>query len=169
MYLEEVDAALGCAEVLLEREDVVLEAVALVLGGEELEAEGAIGDGETQGGVDGVAHVLLGAAGERELRNPSILRVRRRRLRRRGSHGFGDGTAAGSGAMRCDAMRSDAGRLPGRGERKEESSLVRPCDLDLKLNRIGCDPSVPPRQGESRWRWGLPLPVAAPLHSPGVV
>lgn len=94
MYLEEVDAALGCAEVFLEREDVVLEAVALLLGGEELEAEGAIGDGEAQGGVDGVAHVIFGAAGERELRNPSVVRVRRR-----GSHGFVDGTASGSGAM----------------------------------------------------------------------
>ena len=85
-YLEQVDAALGCAEVLLEREDVVLEAVALLLGGEELEAEGAVGDGEAQGAVDGVAHVLLGAGGER--RNPT-LHLRRRRWSS-GSHRSGD-------------------------------------------------------------------------------
>nr|CAB3448423.1 unnamed protein product [Digitaria exilis] len=68
-----VDPALGCAEVLLEGEDVVLEAVALFLGGEELEAEGSVGDGEAQGAVDGVAHVLLGGAGERG--SPSIIHL----------------------------------------------------------------------------------------------
>lgn len=71
--LEQVDPAVGCAEVLLEGEDVVLEAVALFLGGEELEAEGSVGDGEAEGAVDGVAHVLLGGAGERG--SPSIIHL----------------------------------------------------------------------------------------------
>jgi hypothetical protein len=66
--LEEVDAAGGGVEVLLEGEDLVLEAAAEVLGGEELEAEGAVGYGEAEGEPDGVAHVLLGAARERGVR-----------------------------------------------------------------------------------------------------
>lgn len=68
-YLELFDAACGCAEVLLEGEDVVLEAAAMVLGGEQLEAEGAVGDGEAERVVDGVADVVIGAAGERGRRS----------------------------------------------------------------------------------------------------
>jgi hypothetical protein len=87
--LEELDAAGGGVEVLLEGEDLVLEAAAEVLGGEELEAEGAVGDGEAEGGPDGVAHVLVGAARERGPRRRGVVVVvrrhgsRRRRRRRR--------------------------------------------------------------------------------------
>jgi hypothetical protein len=55
-------------EVLLEGDDVALQAAAEVLGGEELEADGAVGYGEAEGEPDGVAHVLLGAARERGVR-----------------------------------------------------------------------------------------------------
>jgi hypothetical protein len=113
-YLEQVDAALGCAEVLLEREDVVLEAVALFLGGKELEAEGAVGDGEAQGAVDGIAHVLLGAGGER--RNPT-LHLRRRRSS--GSHRSGD-LPWPPPRERKDG-RTDEGSLLGREGKEEEA------------------------------------------------
>ena len=52
-------------EVLLEHEDAVLEAAAQVLRGGELGAERAVGHGEAEGGLDGAAHILLRAAGER--------------------------------------------------------------------------------------------------------
>jgi hypothetical protein len=52
---------------------LVLEAAALVLGREELEANGSVGDGEAEGTVDGVADVILGAAGERGRRNLLLL------------------------------------------------------------------------------------------------
>jgi hypothetical protein len=61
------------SEFLLEWENLVLQAAALVLGGEELEAKGSVGDGEAEGTVDGVADVILGAAGERGRRNRFLL------------------------------------------------------------------------------------------------
>jgi hypothetical protein len=122
LYLEEFDAAVGCAEVLLEREDVVLEAVALLLGGEELEAEGAVGDGEAQGAVDGVAHVLLGAAGER--RSPAGILRHLRRWRRRGRSGSHHRSGPVTAAVRLICPRARGGGGGGDGEFEIESKRI---------------------------------------------